>query len=178
MNNYGFSLVELIVVIAIIAILVGVAVPVYSEYIEKAQTASDNAYLSDLKNATQVFAAENGFEIGSVSVESTVGESQGITLYLTDGTEYEGDLSALYEIIGKYEFNNGETDRTISFDSQSSSPEQTPEVSEDNESTGESDECKHSEKELVEEGEGYKKYKCADCGEEFFDGMGDSLGGT
>ena len=36
-SNGGFTLVELIVVIAILAILAGVAIPAYTGYIEKAQ---------------------------------------------------------------------------------------------------------------------------------------------
>ena len=51
MKNKGFSLVELIVVIAIMAILVGVAVPVYSSYIEKANAAKDEQLLGEINSA-------------------------------------------------------------------------------------------------------------------------------
>ena len=40
--NGGFTLVELIVVIAILGILVGVGMPAYSNYVSKAQTAVSN----------------------------------------------------------------------------------------------------------------------------------------
>lgn len=40
--NGGFTLVELIVVIAILGILVGVGMPAYSNYVEKAQSAVSN----------------------------------------------------------------------------------------------------------------------------------------
>lgn len=49
--NKGFSLVELIVVIAIMAILVGVAVPVYTSYIGQAESAIDEQYISELESA-------------------------------------------------------------------------------------------------------------------------------
>lgn len=49
--NKGFSLVELIVVIAIMAILVGVAVPVYTSYIDKAQNGVNAQYADELQRA-------------------------------------------------------------------------------------------------------------------------------
>lgn len=49
--NKGFSLVELIVVIAIMAILVGVAVPVYTSYIQKAEDNVEKQYADELERA-------------------------------------------------------------------------------------------------------------------------------
>lgn len=59
--NSGFSLVELIVVIAIMAILVGVAVPVYSSYIEKAEISKDKQLVGEVAHALQIgYAADGG----------------------------------------------------------------------------------------------------------------------
>ncbi|MBQ3002593.1 MAG: prepilin-type N-terminal cleavage/methylation domain-containing protein [Clostridia bacterium] len=54
MKNKGFSLVELIVVIAIMAILVGVAVPVYTSYIGKAQKNKDIQMVDEVKHAIEI----------------------------------------------------------------------------------------------------------------------------
>ena len=56
--NKGFSLVELIVVIAIMAILVGVAVPVYTSYIQKANEAVDAQYIESLTGAIETAAVD------------------------------------------------------------------------------------------------------------------------
>ncbi len=50
-KNKGFSLVELIIVIAIMAILVGVIAPQLIRYIEKANISSDVATLDSIRSA-------------------------------------------------------------------------------------------------------------------------------
>ena len=55
----GFTLVELIVVIAVLAILVGVAVPTYSGYVKKAETAADEALLAEVNMAFAAACAIN-----------------------------------------------------------------------------------------------------------------------
>ncbi len=56
----GFTLVELIVVIAILAILAGVAIPAYSGYIKKANQAADLMLLDAVNTALQVAYMEQG----------------------------------------------------------------------------------------------------------------------
>ncbi len=57
-DDSGFSLVELIVVIAILAILVAVLVPVLSSYIQKSKVATDDYVLSGLNEATRIYYTE------------------------------------------------------------------------------------------------------------------------
>ena len=57
--NAGFTLVELIVVIAILAILAGVAIPVYSGYIKKANMQADITLISEVKQALELYAYSN-----------------------------------------------------------------------------------------------------------------------
>ena len=56
----GFTLVELIVVIAILGVLAGVAVPVYNGYIQKARKAADDQLLSAVNSAFAAACLENG----------------------------------------------------------------------------------------------------------------------
>ena len=60
-NHEGFTLVELIVVIAILGILAGIAIPVYSGYIKKANQAADVMLLGAVNTALAAACAENDF---------------------------------------------------------------------------------------------------------------------
>ena len=70
-KNGGFTLVELIVVIAILAILAGVAVPMYSGYIAKAEDASDYTLLDSVKTAA-FFAATDGAEGHEITIDEII----------------------------------------------------------------------------------------------------------
>lgn len=58
MNNKGFSLVELIIVIAIMVILIAVLAPQYLRYVEKSRVASDQNTVVEYINAMQTVASD------------------------------------------------------------------------------------------------------------------------
>ena len=57
-NNKGFSLVELIVVIAIMAVLVGVLAPQFIGYVAKSKVSTDLQNADSLKSAVEIAIAE------------------------------------------------------------------------------------------------------------------------
>lgn len=69
----GFTLVELIVVIAILAILAGVGTATYSGYIKRANDAADLQYLSSINTAAQGVAAGKGLTVSKIKVTVTNG---------------------------------------------------------------------------------------------------------
>ncbi len=59
MNNKGFSLVELIIVIAIMAILIAVLAPQFLRYVEKSRLQADNSAVGEVANAAKVAVASD-----------------------------------------------------------------------------------------------------------------------
>jgi len=69
MNNKGFSLVELIIVIAIMAILIAVLAPQYIKYVEKSRQSADLDNYQSIVNAIQVaYADVDDPVVGSTSI--------------------------------------------------------------------------------------------------------------
>lgn len=57
-NNQGFSLVELIIVIAIMAVLVGVLAPQFIKYVERGRAQRDASAVEELRNAVEISLSE------------------------------------------------------------------------------------------------------------------------
>lgn len=58
LNNKGFSLVELIIVIAIMAVLIGVLAPQYLKYVERSRQSADIDNVNQMISAVEIFAAD------------------------------------------------------------------------------------------------------------------------
>ena len=82
----GFTLVELIVVIAILGILAGVAIPAYSGYMKKANAAADETTLASVKTACTAVYATAG-TVSSIKVEDNAITVNGVTKYTYDTTD-------------------------------------------------------------------------------------------
>ena len=83
MNNKGFSLVELIVVIAIMAVLVGILAPQFLKYVEKSRLQKDNTAISEIANAAKTACAEEdvldamGSTAAKLTLTTLTGSGQG-----------------------------------------------------------------------------------------------------
>ena len=101
MNKKGFTLAELLIVVAIIAVLVAISIPIFSAQLEKAKEATDMAnirsayaevvaaYLGDskkhesavtLKSDTTNYKSDENAEIAGVLYKNILSNESGITV--------------------------------------------------------------------------------------------------
>ncbi len=89
-NKKGFTLAELLIVVAIIAVLVAVAIPVFNAQLEKSREATDTANLrSAYGEAVATYladgAAPSQVSVGGVNYGVTIDGSGNITVSATSG---------------------------------------------------------------------------------------------
>lgn len=106
-NNKGFSLVELIVVIAIMAVLVAVLAPQFTKYIDQSRKSNDAATVSGIVTAAQVGIADTtNYSIPEDTYTITLSKSnpavvaQGAT-QLTAGGATKNLADAIVETCGE-----------------------------------------------------------------------------
>lgn len=75
-DNKGFSLVELIIVVAILAILVGLLAPQYLKYVEKSRKSADASNLDEMVRAIQVYAADAEQTLPEDTYTITIGKTE------------------------------------------------------------------------------------------------------
>ena len=122
LNEKGFSLIELMVVIAIIAILAAVGIPAYTGYQTKARTATVSATLNQIKTSFPVCLAANANDWGVCTdassttgsfINGTLSSQSGAVISASQDTS-AGNQKGCWKVVsqdvqGCIEYNNGAT---------------------------------------------------------------------
>lgn len=113
MSRQGFTLVELMIVLAILGLLAGVGIPAYTQTLVRAKVAADTAVLASVQSALNAFMAETGWRpqagttpeqlsklLPTEPIDSVVGSGQVLwTDFWADGSTLpvaEGSVKDVY----------------------------------------------------------------------------------
>lgn len=73
-SKKGLTLIELLIVISIVAILAAIAVPMYTNYLQRARRADAKTSLEQLRASQEMFRAEKGvYSVNVVELRTTYG---------------------------------------------------------------------------------------------------------
>lgn len=102
LNNKGFSLVELIIVIAIMAVLIGVLAPQYLRYVEKSRRSADATTVSEFVSAMSTLASDTSANLSTSATYTVTSAANSnaiaISADLSSNTVFAGfiDVTATY----------------------------------------------------------------------------------
>jgi len=88
-NQKGFTLVELLIVIAIIGILAAIAIPQFQSYRVRAYNTAANADIKNVYTAAQAYFSDNPTGTATLALLQGSGYNQtvGVTTAVNDGTQ-------------------------------------------------------------------------------------------
>ena len=86
LNNKGFSLVELIIVIAIMAVLIGVLAPQYLKYVERSRVSTDKDNIAAMESAIQVYGADTEIAAANALKSGTIKLTRGADPTISDAS--------------------------------------------------------------------------------------------
>ena len=89
-NNKGFSLVELIIVIAIMSVLIGVLAPQYIKYVEKSRVSADEDLADMLLSAGYLMSADEDYCEDLTDGDKIVLSNAGIAVQATKNAVQNG----------------------------------------------------------------------------------------
>ena len=113
-KQQGFTLIELMIVVAIIGVLSAIAIPAYKNYVTKSEASSALATLKALVTPTELYIQENG-NIAATSAVSAAGTTE------TANSLGKITFSAINTL--QFEFNN-----TSSLDQQTLTLKRNPDT--------------------------------------------------
>ncbi len=106
LGNKGFSLVELIIVIAIMAVLVAILAPQYLKYVDKSRQSADDANADQILTAVQVAMADEDVAEELTDDMTITMDSDGV-----DGATEDGESALEQELLAA--LGTGWTDKAV-----------------------------------------------------------------
>lgn len=119
-NNKGFTLVELIIVIAVIAILTAVAAPQYIKYVERSRQGVDASTLQEVKHIVEIEAGTTeGLDASGSTVVITVASKSGTLSGTASFNSASGSETPAFKniqsTVGALTFKSAKTDGTYTL---------------------------------------------------------------
>ena len=98
-DNKGFTLIELVIVVAILAILVGILAPQYTKYVEKSRKSADVSNLENLVTAFKTSASDgtDNVPVGEYTITIATDKSS-----ISEKTDTEESKTTVGDLIAEY----------------------------------------------------------------------------